>query len=221
MFLDEIGEMPSALQPKLLRVLEGGSFMPVGSTKERRVEVRVVAASNVDFQRKMAAGEFRKDLYFRLARFTVVAAPLREGRDDIPLLAAHFLKLFATEMGKPVPAISPEAMDRLEAHPFPGNVRELKNVIERALIESGGREIGPAHLNLLPHATTEGARTLADAPDAGDELPLNLEQAELALIRRALAQAGGNVSKAAELLGINRTRIYRLLPQMEPPKESQ
>ena len=109
LFLDEMGDMPAALQAKLLRVLEDGAFLAVGATKEKRVDVRVVAASNADFPKKISNGEFRHDLYFRLARFTVVAPPLRERLEDIPVLAAHFLKLFAMEMGKTPPVIGPDA----------------------------------------------------------------------------------------------------------------
>ena len=217
LFLDEVGEMPAALQPKLLRVLEDGRITPLGATKEKQVDVRVVAASNVDFQKRIPAGEFRQDLYFRLARFTVVAPPLRERREDIPLLAAHFLKLFAAEMGVKTPALEAGALAALMNHSFPGNVRELKNVIEGALIESGGKEIHSAHLKLslaaagaAPHSASPLTPTKATT-----DLPLNLEQAELLLIHRALAQTQGNVSKAAELLGINRAKIYRLLAQAE------
>ena len=218
LFLDEIGDMPAALQAKVLRVLEDGTFLPVGATKEKRVDVRVVAASNVNFTKKIATGEFREDLYFRLARFTVVAPPLRERPEDVAALAAHFLKLVAAEMGKTPPGIGADALAVLRDYTFPGNVRELKNVIERALIESGGREIRPAHLHLFASTETPGAAqptTLAHG--SLKDLPLNLDQAELALVKRALEQAGGNVSKAAELLGVNRTRIYRLLPQLEQP----
>ena len=220
LFLDEVGEMPSALQPKLLRVLEDGRITPLGATREKQVDVRVIAASNVDFQRKIGAGEFRQDLYFRLARFTVKAAPLRERPGDIPLLAAHFLKLFAREMGLPAPVLNPGALTALARHPFPGNVRELKNIIERALIESGGKEVCTAHLRLeggsygATQALRESGTSLA--PKATEDLPLNLEQAELLLMRRALAQAQGNVSKAAELLGVNRARIYRMMGERQP-----
>ena len=219
LFLDEVGEMQAALQPKLLRVLEDGRVTPLGATKEKQLDVRVVAASNVDFQKRIAAGEFRQDLYFRLARFTVVAPPLRERREDIPLLAAHFLKLFAAEMGAKAPALDADALAALMNHPFPGNVRELKNVIEGALIESGGRAICAAHLKLAPVAAHTASSPAAANPleptNAAANLPLNLDQAELLLIHRALAQTQGNVSKAAELLGINRTKIYRMLAQAE------
>ena len=211
--------MPNArkVQPKLLRVLEDGRVTPLGATKEKQVEVRVVAASNVDFQKRIAAGEFRQDLYFRLARFTVVAPPLRERREDIPLLAAHFLKLFAAEMGVKTPALEAGALAALMNHSFPGNVRELKNVIEGALIESGGKEICAGHLKLTVPSTapTLPATGSSSQPKSPADLPLNLEQAELLLIHRALAQTQGNVSKAAELLGINRAKIYRTLAQAE------
>jgi len=217
LFLDEVGEMPSALQAKLLRVLEDGRITPLGATKERQVDVRVIAASNVDFAKKIQAGEFRQDLYFRLARYTVTAPPLRDRREDIPLLAAHFAKVFAGEMGKPTPRISETALRALAAHPFTGNVRELKNVIEGALIESGGGDIGPEHLRFAALAAAPPVSASANGPASAagvrDDLPLNLEQAERALIQKALAQAGGNVSKAAELLGVNRAKIYRFMGQ--------
>lgn len=224
LFLDEVGEMPAALQPKLLRVLEDGRITPLGATRERQVDVRVLAASNVDFAKKIAAGEFRQDLYFRLARYTVTAPPLRDRREDIPVLAAHFARLFASEMGKPAPKISEPSLKALLAHPFTGNVRELKNVIEGALIESGGKEIRPEHLRFVPSLSQPASadRTAAvralDAPPGGkntETLPLNLEEAERVLIQRALTQTGGNVSKAAELLGVNRARIYRFMGHRE------
>jgi DNA-binding NtrC family response regulator len=176
----------------------------------------VVTASDADFPKKIAAGEFRQDLYYRLARFMVAAPPLRERRGDIPLLAAHFLKIFASEMGVKAPALEAGALAALMDYSFPGNVRELKNAIERALIESGGSDLRAGHLKLasaasapLPAASSPSADSLAT------DLPLNLEQAELLLIHRAMAQTHGNVSKAAELLGINRARIYRMLAQAE------
>jgi len=214
LFLDEIGDMPAALQAKLLRVLENSVFLPVGATRERRVDVRVVAASNVDFPKKIAAGEFRQDLYFRLARLTVTVPPLREHREDVTVLAMHFLKLFATEMGRRVPVVTPEAMELLNGYGFPGNVRELKNIMERALIESGGREIRPAHIHLFstPPPTKPVPPSIFQPEE---ELPLSLEKAERILIKRALEKADGNLSKAAEFLGINRARIYRVLAQMD------
>jgi len=212
LFLDEIGDMPATLQAKLLRVLEDGEVTPVGANHPRKVDVRVVAATNADLASKIEAGAFRRDLYFRLARYAVVTPPLRERREDIAVLAAHFLQMFAAEMGRNASALAPEALALLEAYPFPGNVRELKNVIERALILSGGGTIGREHLQLLasgPKASADPVRLVA----AFTDLPLNLDDAEQALIQRALQQTGGNVAEAARLLGVNRSRIYRRFPQ--------
>jgi DNA-binding NtrC family response regulator len=145
------------------------------------------------------------------------------GARTSPLLAAHFLKLFASEMGAKAPAIDADALAALMNHLFPGNVRELENIMERALIESGGREIRAERLKLVPAASMASAPASQPPGSAslarGENLPLNLEQAELLLIHRALAQTHGNVSKAAELLGINRAKIYRMLAQAEERSE--
>lgn len=213
LFLDEIGDMPLILQAKLLRVLEDGIVTPVGSANGKAVDVRILAATNVDLHAKIAAGTFRQDLYFRLARFTVVTPPLRERREDVALLAAHFLNLFATEMGIKAPRLSAAALAALENYHFPGNVRELKNVIERSLIESGGGEIQSAHLHLIPAGGEAGSSAKQNRAAAVADLPLNLEQAENLLIQRALAQTNGNIAEAARLLGVHRTRIYRKIAQ--------
>jgi DNA-binding NtrC family response regulator len=205
LFLDEIGDMPAPLQAKLLRVLEDGEITPVGATKSKRVDVRVVAATNAALDAKIASGEFRQDLFFRLARYTIELPPLRARTEDIPLLASHFLSVFAAEMGIATPELTPAAREQLMAHAFPGNVRELKNLIERALIESRGRAIDPSHLRLRAMP----ARTAPDAPARPAESPLNLEEAEQELIQRALQTTNGNVAEAARLLGVNRSRIYR------------
>ena len=209
-FLDEVGDMPQGLQAKLLRVLESGAYLPLGAEREVRVDVRVVAATNVELERKMASGAFRADLYYRLARFTVSTPPLRERKEDLPLLAAHFLELFAREMNRQPPRLTALALAALERYHFPGNVRELKNVIERALIQSGGAEIAPEHLH-LPAAPAAAPAGRAAPPDPLADLPFNLELAEITIIRRALAHCGGNVAQAARLLGVPRMRIYRRL----------
>ena len=236
LFLDEIGDMPTVLQAKLLRVLEDGRVTAIGANRERRVDVRVVAATNADLQRQIATGAFRQDLYFRLAQFCVELPPLRERKEDLPLLVGHFARVFAREMNLEPPAVDPAVLAALAAHDFPGNVRELKNLVERCLIESGGGTIRPSHLRFLPRmagATRVGPATSAtvDARDpstsgagtppvgvapasagghaAVADLPLNLEEAEALLIRRALAETGGNIAEAARRLGVNRTRIYR------------
>ncbi|MBI2503859.1 MAG: sigma-54-dependent Fis family transcriptional regulator [Candidatus Latescibacteria bacterium] len=213
LFLDEIGDMPSELQAKLLRVLEDGQVWRVGAREGRAVEVRVLAATNGNLQKKIQTGSFRQDLYFRLARFTVEAPPLRERKEDIPLLAQHFLQLFAREMGIEAPELSTTVLELLSSYSFPGNVRELKNIIERALIESSGDEIRPQNLYLHPEVGGTSAPAVVEVSDSA--IPLNLEQAELWLIKRALAQTEGNISEAARLLGTNRTRIYRALAQEE------
>lgn len=208
LFLDEIGYMSVEIQAKLLRVLEDGFVMPVGATDGKSVDVRVLAAASSSLEPKMEEGEFLPELYFRLARFSIDVPPLREHKEDIPLLTEHFLKLFATEMGKDVPSLSSDALSVLESYDFPGNVRELKNIIEHALIESGGAEIQPEHL----HFVRIGADAAADSES---EIPLNLKEAEVFVIERALAKTNGNISEAARLLGTNRMKIYRALARKE------
>jgi DNA-binding NtrC family response regulator len=219
LFLDEIGDMPGPLQAKLLRVLEDGLVTPVGATTEKPVDVRVIAATNANLEARIAAGTFRADLYFRLARTTLRLPPLRERRDDIALLATHFVKLSAEELGiTPPPPISAAALAALRVHDFPGNVRELRNLMENAVITSRGREITPSHVRLGPvislggpGAETESSTGSAVPPAqaAAGDVPLNLEAAERILIQRALTQADGNIAEAARLLGVHRSRIYR------------
>ena len=183
LFLDEIGDMPLELQPKLLRVIEDGCVVPVGGTQRKHFDVRIVAATNQDLQAKIAEGSFREDLYFRLTRYTVTVPPLRERREDVPLLAEHFLKLFASEMGVEQPVLSPEALSALETYHFPGNVRELKNIIERALINNSGSVIQPEHLHFIDVSHYAAAHT-ANFPQE-DEYPLDLEQIEELMVKRA------------------------------------
>ena len=157
LFLDEISDMPLQLQVKLLRVIEDGCIMPVGGDREKHVDVRILAATNQHLQSKIVQRTFRNDLYFRLARSIVTVPPLRERREDIPLLTEHFLSMFAEEMGIENPVLSPKALSMLEAYHFPGNVRELKNIIESALIQNDTSEIRPEHLNFVdlsaPHTS--------------------------------------------------------------------
>lgn len=144
--------MPQSLQAKLLRVLGSGTILPLGAASERSVDVRVLAATNSDLQADLSADKFRQDLYFRLARFVMSVPLLRERREDLGLLAEHFLHQLATEMGMTPPRLSPATREVLERYDFPGNVRERRNLVERALIESGGGEIQPGHLRFVfPH----------------------------------------------------------------------
>jgi len=149
LFLDEIGEMPEKLQPKLLRTLEDGQITPLGATQSKAVDVRIIAATNIDLQAKVGTEKFRKDLYFRLATYTITVPPLRERKKDIVLLAEHFLSLFALEMGQKKTMLTQPALIALENYHFPGNVRELKNIIEHALLHSGGKPIKRDHLHFV------------------------------------------------------------------------
>ncbi|MEZ0294821.1 MAG: sigma-54-dependent transcriptional regulator [Candidatus Methylacidiphilales bacterium] len=224
LFLDEIGDMDLQLQAKLLRVLEDGEFVPVGGNQPQRVDVRVVAATNADLSAKIAAGKFRQDLYFRLARYVIRTVPLRNRTSDIPVMTEHFLSTLASEMGMAPRKISAEAQTLLNQYFFPGNVRELKNIIERALIESNGKTIGPEHLYLMPvlvehnppvPVTAAALSSAGSSASHGSALPvgstLNVKEAEEELIRRAMEATGGNVSEAAKRLGMHRSRLYRRL----------
>jgi DNA-binding NtrC family response regulator len=197
-------------------VLEDGMITPVGAAQPRHVDVRVVSATNADITSKIASGEFRHDLFYRLARYTVETPPLRSRPEDLPLLAEHFLNVFATEMGLAAPPLTKEALSVLSSYSFPGNVRELKNIIERALIMSGGKPIKGDHMQLIDGSTSVATPvvTVKPATSTSSDIPLNLEAAEHALIQRALEQTHGNVAEAARLLGVNRSRIYRRFPDL-------
>jgi DNA-binding NtrC family response regulator len=208
LFLDEVGDMPLPLQAKLLRVLEDRKFLPVGASEEQLADVRVVAATNANLERSISEGRFRQDLFYRLARFSVRTPPLRERPEDIQPLAEHFLRTFGLEMSKKPPMLGAAALGALLGHDFPGNVRELKNIIERALIECRGNEIAPEDLALPERRPPAQLAQRSKLPGVED-LPLNLEAAEQALIERALIACKGNVAQAARLLGVPRMRIYR------------
>jgi DNA-binding NtrC family response regulator len=214
LFLDEIGDMPLELQATLLRVLEDGKVLPVGAGQERAVDVRVIAATNADLQDQVEVNNFRRDLYFRLATFLIEVPPLRNRTEDIAPLVDYFLDMLAVEMGKSKPTFSDMALEALSSYEFPGNVRELKNIVERALIESAGAEIGPEHLNLR-RARARAMVSPQMQRELVESLPLNLAEAELAVVNKALAEVGGNITKAARLLGVERTKVYRILAKGE------
>jgi DNA-binding NtrC family response regulator len=201
LFLDEIANVPMSLQPKLLRVLETGEFERVGSSMTRRVDVRVVSATNADLHQEVAAGRFRQDLLFRINTIEVRVPPLRERREDIPPLAHHFLRQHAGRYRKPVRGFNEAAMRSLIEHPWPGNVRELDHAVERAVLMATGTEISPADLGLR----VGGAEAAARLDD------MSLEEVECHLIRKALARFDGNVSRAADALGLSRSALYRRL----------
>lgn len=217
-FLDEICDMPLTLQCKLLRVLEDGIVTPVGLNTGRFVNVRVVAATNGDMKSRVEDGRFRADLFYRLAGFTLHLPPLRERPGDIALLARHFARTLAGEMGLSTPGFHRAALEVLQEYRFPGNVRELKNMIERALITCGGQEVRAEHLLFLDVGSGRPRPPASSAPASGSPAsaaavdgPLNLREAERAAVRRAMQTAGGNVSEAARLLGITRSKLHRKL----------
>lgn len=191
----------------MLRVLEDGEVHRLGETTTLSTDVRVIAASNADLSQAVADGRFRADLYYRLARFHVQLPPLRERREDVPLLVEHFVTQLATDMRIDRPVISERAWRRLAAYDFPGNIRELRNLLERALLLSAGEALTDEHFQLQPRLTPENTH-------AGYEpIPLNLKQAERILMQRAMQAASGNISEAARLLGVHRTKLYRRFGQ--------
>jgi two-component system response regulator AtoC len=205
-FLDEIGEVTPPLQVKLLRVLETGIFRRVGGTADVRVDVRVIAATNRALENMMQAGSFREDLYYRLNVFTVPIPPLRERREDIPLLVAHFIRNSAIVPKRNL-EVSTEAMEVLVRYPWPGNARELANVIERALILCEGNRLLPENLPIgIRRSAPEGAVT------NGGRRP-TLEEAERRYILQVLDECGGHRQKAATILGISERNLYRKLKQ--------
>jgi two-component system response regulator PilR (NtrC family) len=210
--LDEIGELPQTLQVKLLRALQERSVRPVGASEEVPIDVRVLAATNRDVEADVAAGRFRQDLYYRLNVIRLTLPPLRERREDIPLLAERFLVRFAREMGKDVAGFTPDALRAIERYAYPGNVRELENVIERAVALAGARVIGtgdlPEEVSGQLGAPEQGLLQLG--PD-GCELDAVLNEAERRLLIAALERTGGVRKAAAKVLGVTfRSLRYRL-----------
>ncbi|MDF3069346.1 MAG: Response regulator of zinc sigma-54-dependent two-component system, partial [Polyangiaceae bacterium] len=210
--LDEVGELPLSLQVKLLRVLQERSVRPVGAAQEVPVDVRVLAATNRDVEADVASGKFRQDLYYRLNVIRLTLPPLRERAEDVPLLAERFIRRFAAEMGKDVVGFTPDGLRVLTAYRFPGNVRELENVIERAVALSASRVIGLGDLpeSISGHASAP-AQSLLELPQEGLNLDDVLSEAERRLLLAALERTGGVRKRAAELLGITfRSLRYRL-----------
>jgi DNA-binding NtrC family response regulator len=201
LLLDEIGTLEPRQQAKLLRVLEAGEIERVGSSRSRKVDVRIVSATNADLASEVAAGRFREDLLFRLNTIEIRLPALRERRGDVRPLAEHFLRRYAARYRKPLAGFEPEAVQALEAHAWPGNVRELDHTLERAVLLAQGPQVRAADLGL--RAAGPAAR-LEDLP---------LEEVERVLIRKALERHAGNVSQAAKALGLSRSALYRRLQQ--------
>jgi len=198
LFLDEIANVPLKQQAKLLRVLETGEMERVGSSKTHKVDVRVISATNADLKLESAEGRFRSDLLFRLNTVELPIPPLRERKEDIPLLAAHFLKLYAQRYRKPVKGFDPAALQKMLDHPWPGNVRELDHSIERAVLMSTSEQIQAVDLGL--ESEKAASAKIED---------LSLEEVENLLIKKALARHSGNISHAADALGLSRSALYR------------
>ncbi|MEM1205130.1 MAG: sigma-54 dependent transcriptional regulator [Acidobacteriota bacterium] len=201
LFMDEIANVPPAQQARLLRVLETGEFERVGSSRTRRLDVRVISATNADLAAAVAGGAFRQDLLFRLNTVEIRLPPLRDRREDLAPLAAHFLARHTRHYGKAIHGFDESAMKTLLRHGWPGNVRELSHVVERAVLMSDGERVRARDLG-LDAASTGGAPSVED---------MTLEEAERLLIEKALTRFGGNVSDAAKALGLSRSALYRRL----------
>jgi len=211
LLLDEIGEMPLNLQAKLLRVLEEGRIRPVGAGGEEAVDVRIVAATNRDIRAKVQAGDLREDLYFRLETFAIDVPPLRERGEDREILASRFLQELAARQDRKVEGFTAAALALLQRYPFPGNVRELRNVIERAVLFCRGNEIRPEDLPARLRGPDGGGLGL---PPGGTgpfaDLP-TLETLQQRYARYVLSHTGGNKKQAAAVLGVTRSTLYRWL----------
>jgi two-component system, NtrC family, response regulator AtoC len=210
-FFDEIGDMSLNLQAKLLRVLEDGSFMRLGGSRSISVNIRVIAASNKDLARAVEEGGFRSDLYYRLNVVPIRVPPLRERRKDIPALALHFMEEFNRDLKRNFGGISQEAAAVMTTYPWPGNVRELKNVIERIMSLNDAEEIGMRHIPLEIRSGRKAVDDrLVNINGDSEDLP-SLEQMERRYIEKVLSRTGGNRTKAAGILGIHPTSLFRKL----------
>jgi transcriptional regulator with PAS, ATPase and Fis domain len=204
-FLDEIGDISPKLQADLLRVLQERRFYRVGGSQEVPVDVRVIAATNKDLMEEVREGRFREDLYYRLNVIEISIPPLRERREDIPLLAEHFLERIANELGKDISGLAPGALKLLLAHDWPGNVRELENAIERAIVTAHNGMLGEADFVFLNHR-----------PERSWEVPdVPLNELERRAIIAALERRQGNIKETAAALGIDRSTLYDKLKRYE------
>jgi DNA-binding NtrC family response regulator len=206
-FLDEVGEMSGSAQARLLRVLQERVLQRVGGTRSIELNVRVISASNRDLATMVEDKSFRQDLFYRLVVFPIELPPLRDRREDIPLLVEHFLDKHARDAGKHIARVDPRAMEALVNHGWPGNVRELENVVHRSLLVAAGMDLAPDD---LPAGLTAGQSPVEAVVEAG---PMSLEEMERATIVRALEHNQNNLSDVARQLGIGRSTLYRKLEQ--------
>lgn len=215
-FLDEIGNMPQQLQMKLLRVLQEYEFERVGSTRRIQMNVRLISATNSDLSAAVKAGQFREDLYYRLNVIPIMLPPLNERRGDIPLLARHFLEKICRDMNRPLMLVNKEAMQAIEAYSWPGNVREMENVIERTVALADDETIT---LEDLPPNIAEAESIQpsfsTQLPEGGTDMPAAIAEIERQMIGQALSRSNGVKARAAELLGINRTTLVEKIKRLE------
>jgi two-component system response regulator HydG len=214
LLLDEIAEMSPSLQAKLLRVLQDGRFQRLGGTRELQADVRLLAATHADIPRALAEGKFRTDLYYRINTLQIPLPALRDRRDDIPLLAAHFLSRAAAAMSKPVCAIGPRALEQLIAHSWPGNVRELEHVVERAVALATGDTI--TAFTFAPAMAGAAGQTSPEGPQLSLPIGTTVDEATRRLIQATVEQYGGNKLKAARILGIPPRTMYRHFADLKP-----
>lgn len=224
LLLDEISEMPLPLQAKLLRVLQDGKIRPLGGNRETQVDVRILAATHQDLEREVQHGHFRQDLFYRLETFILRIPPLREREEDIDLLANHFLQKFALRSHKAIKGFHTEACEMLQAYPFPGNVRELQNAVERAVTFCSEETVTPVHLPARIRKAFQSGRTdpveiVAGLNAAQDSLP-TLAAVENDYIRHVLQTVNGNKRKAANILGIGRRTLYRRLEEIAAQQQA-
>jgi DNA-binding NtrC family response regulator len=218
-FLDEVGDMDISLQAKLLRVLQEKNFERLGGTKTINVNVRVIAATNMDLKEAISKRQFREDLFYRLSVFPITIPPLRERREDIPSLAEYFIQRFCIEMKKKPVKLSKEALSLLDRYQWPGNVRELENTIERAIILCDGRTITPEHLAIRLPSTSD--IRLREGAGLKEVAAMAQAEAEKSLIKRILVQTRGNKRKTAEILKIDYTTLFEKLKKygLQPSRE--
>jgi transcriptional regulator with GAF, ATPase, and Fis domain len=212
LFLDEIGEMPLPLQAKLLRVLQEGEIRPIGGTHVKTVNVRIVAATNRNLEQEVAAGRFREDLYYRLKVFPIRVPPLRERREDIPLLAQYFLERYTREIGKAVAGLAQGTLEALSSYDWPGNVRELENEVQRLVIQAdAGAIVG---LDLVSPELRKVEGVINEAGAAKGSLKDRVEQVEKFILLEVLREHSGNKTSAAKALGITREGLHKKLKQL-------
>jgi transcriptional regulator with GAF, ATPase, and Fis domain len=213
-FLDEIGDVPANIQVKLLRILQEREFERLGSNVTRKIDVRVIAATNSDLRAALEEGTFREDLYYRLNVVPLNIPPLRARKQDIPFLARHFVKKLAPDAGSRVESISDEAVEKLMGYHWPGNVRELENVIERSLVMCAGTRLEAGDIRIEDAQASVGASRARDGSSHFLPEGMSLDGYEQEIIREALRRAGGNKSQAARMLGLTRNALRYRLTQM-------